>query len=146
MRQAGTAIKQCCNTLEEMSVSTTLVRIRNDYLQTKIYAIAQMDTLKRTIMRTSSSNASRWAEDQRSSCKSNDAAVCELLALDQTNPPELGQLCELSHTCISQSPTAGQINVTNPIARFNQVNYRSIRNVGAVTKMYIVKILGKFAD
>jgi hypothetical protein len=105
-----------------------------------------MDTLKRTIMRTSSSNTSRWAEDQWSSCESNDASVCELLALDQTDPPELGQLCELSHTCISQSPTAGQINVTNSIARFNQVDHRSIRNVGAVTKMDVVKVLGKFAD
>jgi hypothetical protein len=88
----------------------------------------------------------RWILGSLGFCQGQDAAVGDRLTLDQTNPLQFRERRKMLHADISQPVTTGEINVTDTVARFHQLNDGVIRDVGTVAEMDIVDIFAQLAD
>jgi hypothetical protein len=51
------------------------------------------------------------------------------LALDKADATQLGQSGQLLHTCVSQAVTASQIDVSNAVARLDELNHCRVGDV-----------------
>jgi hypothetical protein len=74
------------------------------------------------------------------------ALVRDIDTFDQTNPLQLGQGCQLHDGLVCQMLTASQIDITDSAAALHQALDRIIRDVAAVAKVYVVKILTQAWD
>jgi hypothetical protein len=79
-------------------------------------------------------------------CQGQDATVSDSLALDQTNSLQLRERGKMLHADIGQPITTGEIDVTDTVAGFHQLDDGVICDVGTVAEMDIVDIFAQLAD
>lgn len=82
-----------------------------------------------------------WGVSQR-----QYALVRNGLTFHQANTSELGQSGQLLDTCISQSITAGQVDVPNSVTGLDQRHDRRVSDLGTVAQVDIVQVFAKLAN
>ena len=68
------------------------------------------------------------------------------LTFDKTYSSKLLQRSKLLDACISQPRTAGEIDISDPVANFDQLYDCSVCDVDAMPKMDVVKVFTQLGD
>lgn len=72
--------------------------------------------------------------------------VRDVGALDKTQPSQFGQLCKLKQCRVRDFGATGQVEVPDPRAMVSKDLDQSVRDLGAVTQMQVVKVFANGFD
>lgn len=105
------------------------------YLKSQADAVTEMNPLQAPC-----SNMCR-PTGQGTPCKSLNALVSQLLAFHEANSAKLGKPRQMPDAFVSQSTAASQVNVSNPLARLDQLDDCIVRQVDTMAQMDEMQIL-----
>lgn len=105
-----------------------------------MHAVTQMNPLQAT--------RTEWnaVRSSPTSSQSIDTVISDRLAFNKADPSQFGQGCKMDDRGIREPMTARQIDISDPITGFDEVDDGGVRDERAMAEMDVMKVLAKLGD